>query len=354
MDEARRITNFDYLRLIAAGMVIFTHGLLLAHGDESLDPLARVYAPGVTLGVLGVMMFFAISGYLVARSADTARAPLHFAIKRILRIYPGLFVCLVTTALLIGAPLSLLGVHAFVQHLYPLRYAVLGLLDPAHATTLPTVHLYDDPAGGRGWLMNGVMWTLRYELICYVMIGVLLIARALRGEVITAIFAALVLAGTLRIHDGRLADFFLVVPIFFGGAVIYFASKRIGPVPLWAAALCLPLGYFLYWSPYGALNYYVLVPVMTLALATAPGLQLPSLSRFGDISYGLYLYHWPVQQAIRACAGAPLSAQTMLGISVPIVIAIAWMSWTIVEKPALALRARLRWRQPHPPLGASS
>src|ERR1700676_837371 len=89
-----RDNNFDLLRLVAAVSVIFSHAFLLAENSQDHDPLMMLTGGQTVLGVAGVFVFFAISGYLVSQSFDTTGSPLVFLAKRALRVFPGLLLCL--------------------------------------------------------------------------------------------------------------------------------------------------------------------------------------------------------------------------------------------------------------------
>src|SRR2546430_6660877 len=82
-----RRNNFDLLRLVAAVSVIFSHAFLLSENSQDHDPLMLLTGQTI-LGVVGVFVFFTISGYLVTQSFDTTASPLVFLAKRALRIFP--------------------------------------------------------------------------------------------------------------------------------------------------------------------------------------------------------------------------------------------------------------------------
>src|SRR5213083_1586898 len=87
-----RANNFDALRLIAALAVVFSHSFLIAEGSEANEWFVRISGNQAVLGLVGVFVFFVISGYLVTESWCRNPAPGLFAVRRTLRIYPGLVV----------------------------------------------------------------------------------------------------------------------------------------------------------------------------------------------------------------------------------------------------------------------
>jgi peptidoglycan/LPS O-acetylase OafA/YrhL len=94
-----RNNNFQLIRVIAAALVVFSHSFPVARGAciEPPGPYMRH-----SFGTLAVMIFFTISGYLVAQSWSSRRAPLRFLCARILRIYPALIISIFITVFLVG------------------------------------------------------------------------------------------------------------------------------------------------------------------------------------------------------------------------------------------------------------
>src|SRR6185312_3238602 len=99
----RHENNFDALRLVAALSVVFSHAFLIAEGSEASEPFVRLTGNQCVLGLVGVFVFFIISGYLVTGSFLRHPEPGRFALKRGLRIFPGLAVNLLVCALVLGA-----------------------------------------------------------------------------------------------------------------------------------------------------------------------------------------------------------------------------------------------------------
>ncbi len=94
---ADRDNSFDVLRLAAAAMVLVGHSFYLAGRSEPTVPLT-----GTGISFVGVLVFFAISGFLVTGSWLHDRRVVPFVVKRALRIMPALVVVLVLTAYLLG------------------------------------------------------------------------------------------------------------------------------------------------------------------------------------------------------------------------------------------------------------
>lgn len=356
--SAPEFTNFDYLRLIAASSVIFSHSFTIAQGTEANEPFVRLMGPDNIIAIYGVCVFFMISGFLITMSAVNSRTIIEYVASRLLRIYPAMVACQTVTALVLGAMFSTIGALAYIRGLDWLRYAYYYSIDVAMSWDIPTVIFYYDPKG-TGLGLNGALWTIQQELFCYVLIGCLRALGILRWwSVLTLLLVSLpylmpwsrnnvdVIMDAINwsIDDTRVYDYFWVGPSFFAGACIFFWWNRERRLPEWP--LLPSLGLFIY-AVYRQ-HYYDLFPLYftypLLYLATTDRIRMPSLKRFGDISYGVYLYGWPMQMMIRGLWGAGITwwqlyilAQIAAGIC-------GYASWHLLERPMLSLKRYFRPR----------
>ena len=337
---ANRQNGFGALRLLFASLVIVSHSGAMLDGDDRREPLVALFGT-LTFGTLAVDGFFLISGYLIAASfmAD----PKRYFWKRALRIYPAFVVCsllsLFVVAPLAGGDLAAIGIGDWARTAY--RMLMLKApVAPGIFEGLPY------PA------LNGSMWTISYEFRCYILAalfgviglyrwrtgfliltGVLLLANlifAIPGLVVPPLPRALgSLLGDPQ-QDVRLLSTFMVGTCF-----------RLFPIALKArwAAVCG-----------AALLGLMFVPVVAeLALITlgAYGLfwvalrvkwrWLLTLNAKNDISYGVYLYAWPIGALLvwfwRDVPLPLLATLTLIGS-----LACGAASWFVVEKPMLGLK----------------
>jgi peptidoglycan/LPS O-acetylase OafA/YrhL len=296
--------NFDVMRLIAALLVVVSHTFPLA-GQPALT------IRGVEdLGALGVSVFFVISGYLVA--ASYVRDPKSYLLKRILRIEPGLIASLVVTVVLLSFVTNAPQAEYWrAGALYILRNA---LLYPA-TYELPGVFEGLAMAG----VVNGVLWTLRLEFTFYVVLWAirarLPLVLALLGAC-TAVFVVMTFTHPNWADDRVTRIAFLAARnglLFFAGAAVQLLGWRI---PVWLGA-----GSVVAFPFVGPLA----LPTAVLGLAR-PG-KLPA-----DLSYGVYIYAFPLQQLLAAYG------QLNVATAVLAVVPFALMSWFLVERPALKLK----------------
>jgi peptidoglycan/LPS O-acetylase OafA/YrhL len=171
-----RNNNFDALRLLAAISVIFSHSFLIAEGTQDNEPLILLTSNQAILGLAGVFVFFAISGFLVTQSFERTPNPWQFLAKRALRIFPGLFVATLVSALVLGPIVTNLTLAGYLSRLQPYEYVIGNTLLDQTVHELPGVWFADN---GVGLEVNGSLWTLRIEFLMYLMVLVLGVLRLL-------------------------------------------------------------------------------------------------------------------------------------------------------------------------------
>lgn len=335
-----RRNNLDLVRLAAAFAVVVSHAFPLALGPGAPEPLAA--ATGLSLGGWAVIVFFLVSGVLVTRSAERHGDDLAgFAIARALRILPGLLGVLLAVA---AAALLLTPTTPADAIAYVVRGATLVSIEH----TLPGAFA-DNPYPGA---VNGPLWTLFWEAAAYALVGaaaLLLLVRRRRGT-----GAALALAGAggiavlavslmePRAVAARLEAGGLLLAAFAVGAAAALSARRVRLEPritaaLWCAVAAAAL---VDGRAATALGVLALGHTVLLAAWRTPAVRLPL-----DVSYGVYLYGWPVAQALVVLAGGTLSPLALALLSSAAVLPAAVASAVLVERPALAL-ARLRQARP--------
>lgn len=317
-----RSNNLDLLRLMFAALVIVAHAYELTTGRPT-EPLVRLFGT-LTFGDLAVDAFFILSGFLITQSWQ--REPLigPYLFKRVRRIYPGYFVAFAVSLVVAG----LFGAVDRTAYFHGLSVVEL-------VKDLITLH---PPVAADTLVINAPMWTLSYEFACYIglmVVGVFgLIER--RWLVMSGLVVACVTAAWLH-PIGRGGTHLYVIArfgsMFLSGMVfqIYRFHERREPWLIVAAAVALVacMGFSHAVEPalatFGA--YLILVAGFT---------PLRWRNRLPDISYGLYLYGWPVEQlVIRYVTHSP---ELVALVSLPIAGLCGWVSWALVERTALRSR----------------
>lgn len=339
-----RQNNFNALRLIAAIMVLVSHCFALTGRADPFGSLS-----GQTLGELGVSIFFAISGFLIAKSWSTDPAPWRYALKRGLRLLPALIVAVLVTALIVGPVVSTLSPSSYFASPGVYRYiAENSVLDTINGR-LPGVFVQNVYPGA----VNGSLWTLPVEAIAYIGAAVLGVLGAFNRRWILAVisFAVLFVGSTLSVTyssfhvtgaaGGDLTAVLYLAGLFNAGVVLFVMRDRVvlrwdiaaGLLILWIAAFGTE------WVRPAAL---IAIPYLVLTLAYRTPRSVSVITRPGDLSYGIYVYAFPAQQVAAYAFGPKLGPFGMLGVVALPVYGLAFLSWRLIEAPALRLKPRAR------------
>ncbi len=340
LDDGRR-NNFDALRVMAALMVIHGHGWVLAGG-----PGPGLW--GVPFARVGLDVFFSISGYLVTGSWERTPRLGTFLSKRALRIFPGLIACVILTVAALGPAMTRLPLAEYAASGDAYRY--LANIALRNELFLPGVF---DGLRERG-AVNGSLWSLLPEFLCYLTVPLLaVLAGRSRPPVLALLAGAFGGLGLFLFYgyQGPVAYIYAVdlkyafveVPFFFVGSLLCLLNARVGE-RLWRADLCLLFfvanyavsSWFDWWNV--PIEWFTL-PYMVICFGRMSMPVLRRTGRFGDVSYGLYLYAFPIQQLVLALMpDTPWPVLTCVLLTTPL----AFLSWHLVERPALRWRPRVR------------
>lgn len=313
--------NYNLLRLIFALAVIFSHSFaLLGHTEPVLWDRS--------FGNLSVHGFFVISGFLITDSFIKNPSPIAFITNRFLRIAPALLVALL------------------FSHL------IWHLCGGLKTNPVP-------------YIVNGPIWTLTWEIVCYVLV----LLTGLMGVLTPAAMPAAFFAGWLlyvtHLHDTT-AAYTVIAPLlmmFVSGAFIRVARDKINlSTAFWPALALLMLAAGPYTSTLGfsfirhqivflwgpevsddEARRVIYLAVFPLVVAYLGGVAKPLFNLQDDISYGTYVYAWPVAQSIIFVAqnwGLHLNVAGLLIGTLVVTLPMAWLSWKIVEQPTLRLKRR--------------
>lgn len=329
------------MRLFAALLVLFSH-------QYALLGQAEPAVAGMSFGEIGVCIFFSISGYLVTQSWVSDPHPFRFAAKRFLRIWPGLFVAICFCALVIGPLATTLPLLEYLRS--PEMHGYFALLIMKMRFNLPGVFL-DIPYPRA---LNGSLWTIPLELSCY---AALLIAGMLRVTNFRWLMLAIVLG--LAIHFfttdrstvGVIANYRMQYGLFFGfGACMWlfrdiWTNRRITGAVLLLAGTAIAI----YAQKY-LIASLLAIPYASIAFGTASTPVARRFGRFGDVSYGVYIYAFPVQQTVIWATHGRLSFIEYLATSVLATLVLAYLSWHLVEAPTLKLKPRSKRNLASPPV----
>jgi peptidoglycan/LPS O-acetylase OafA/YrhL len=339
-----RPSGFDYMRLILATMVLVSHGLNTA---LAADGMREVWKTPLLGGLFSMVlpMFFTLSGFLVAGSMDRTRTVAKFLGLRAIRIYPALVVDILFTALIIGPFVTSLSWDAYFS-------------DPEFAAYLWNVTGHDIVFTLPGafdnnpqFYANLQLWTVPFELMCYIALGAMMAAAYfVRGSIViplgTFVIFALVMARTGLTTNWQFTDWYgpvsgpMLIVAFLLGVNIHLFRDRIPCSPMMILGLILATLIGFSFGPYDRLIGVFPAALLTVCLGVLNPRRI-NIIKHADLSYGLFLYHYILQQALISAAGGELAWYILIPVSFILTLAFAYASWTLIEKPALELRKPL-------------
>lgn len=331
-----RDNNLNLIRLVAAAAVLVSHAFPIALGAGADEPLELL--TGLSLGGHAVAVFFVLSGLLIARSYDRAGSHARFVTARVMRLFPALAVVLVLTVMA-GALVTTLDPASYFTSSATLAYVPGNLSLFFLQYALPGVFA-DNPMGPA---INGSLWTLFYEVVCYIGVFVFGVLGVLRSRgLFTLVFAGLAAAFLFSLDWAPAAgiayraDLLAHLAFPFGlGVLAYVWRDRLSIDGRIALALWV-LPVIAVWSGLLLPAIMVALGYSTLWFGFAVKGPLLAYNRIGDYSYGLYIYAFPVQQALAHFVPGITPAGNILA-ALPITLALAALSWFVVERRALDL-----------------
>jgi peptidoglycan/LPS O-acetylase OafA/YrhL len=350
---------FGFLRFTLAMSVIFSHSY--AVGGFGRDPLEAIGGPRLTLGLLAVALFFVLSGYLITRSALHSPSMARFLWHRFLRIFPGYWMCLAICAFII-APFVF-----EVEHGHALRIFSTGKISPQAflAGNVALFHFNGFSISGvmniqpwsiglimshnpSRWIVNGSLWSLPYEWMCYLAVALLAsfqILRRRRGIVLIVFVTfwslyALDWVAPRLFHDcfpsRGMGVLVMLCSYFSAGSVCYLYRYQIpfSFALMSIALILLAVGLLIGW-------FGIIAPIALpyLFLWVACRLPIRHFDAGGDYSYGLYIYAFPVQQTLASLHINTAGFAAYLALTIALSLAFAFFSYHFIEAPCLRFKS---------------
>ncbi len=334
--------SFNAIRLLAAFVVMVSHSYPLI--GSQYEPFAARLGNYDTGGGWAVATFFTISGFLIARSAERLDIQ-SYKLARLLRILPALAVVVLLQTLLLGPLTTSLPISTYWTEAASSLWGVL--LFPLE-TSLPGV-FSSHPVPQ----VNGSLWTIPIEATFYALCLVLVVFGGLRKTGSVFVAGAFVVAYVWLVSHGygwgqQGGEMFEAVPLysgvklggfFFVGSAFWVCREK---VPLtWPLAL-LAL-FFLWLARDGAAKpaaYILAWSYIVIFICLLPTFDLRKLIGDTDISYGLYLYAFPIQQLCVSALGGGWGPHAVTLLALPFTVLCAYLSWHYVERPCLDRKRR--------------
>lgn len=334
-----RENNFNLIRLALAVLVILSHSASLVDGDTRREPLVRLFHT-MTFGEFAVDGFFILSGYLIFQSWASAPRLGVFAAKRVLRIYPGYLVATVVSGLCVG-PMGAAS-PTFWSEFRPWQF-LWSLITLRGARVPPVFPGQPFPD------VNGSLWTIPWEFICYFLLAGLAVMGVSRRRWLWLAATLLLLAipalgkvgvdpVVLGVHLPIRHPFFRLAGHFFAGGTYYLFRDRVRFAAPLALACSMLVVACLFHPVLAEPAFAVFGGYSLLWLAFLRWGPLLAFNRMPDISYGVYLYAWPIQKLLLWKIGS-FTPWTLFTTATVLCSAVALVSWYGVEKPFLGLKS---------------
>jgi peptidoglycan/LPS O-acetylase OafA/YrhL len=341
IDITNRDNNFYAVRLVLAARVIFGHAFVL--GGVAMDHASPTF--GAIYNSLGVNGFFVVSGFLVTRSLLSSRSIADYTAARVLRITPALW-----AMLLITTPLVVLFGSDALARLSPETWmSALQYLARNLSILLVSYGIEGVFQGMPNPAINGSIWSLRFEVFCYAVLGALGLFGIVRKRALMLVFAIILVALFVFVGRDPSLSFFaarfirLGAMFFMGSALALYPEKlRVNAwlgllltVAAWAVGLWAGLPDLVY----VAFGYFLICVAYSKSAILRTINTALELRRFGkpDLSYGIFLYSFPIQQLLYYNHLTPGPVSNILATLILAIIC-AWLSSELVEKPSAKLR----------------
>ncbi len=346
---------FDVLRFILASLVIVHHSYALL-GIANTNLFTQFTVGQLDLGAFAVGSFFIISGFLVTQSLLNTNTLVAYFSKRFLRLFPALFLSLFLSAILLGPFItsqSIMEYYTGTHGTSPLRFIFLNFTLNIFGYDYSIRDLFvHNP---HPYAVNGSLWTLKHEFVSYVILAGLFSFGILQRPKLLLMFTGFIgwaylsnkFMGTLLFgklttewwifHIVEYPFFLSLLWLFLLGSMLYiyrehvFVSTKMLVFVTGLLLISIRLGYLYYvWHlffPYLLISFAILLPFSWF-------------SKYGDFSYGIYIYAFPVQQTLVFALYPHIGVRRMMVYSFFITLLISILSWYLVEKPALRFKKK--------------
>jgi peptidoglycan/LPS O-acetylase OafA/YrhL len=345
--------GFDLLRFIWASLVIVFHSYALL-GSSDVDFFTKFVKGQSNLGEFAVGGFFVISGFLLVQSLQHSTSLLSYFWKRFLRLFPALLISLIFSTLILGPFITSQSLREYFignDGISPFKFIFLNLTLNVFGYMYIVRDLF---IHNPNVAVNGSLWTLKHEFACYLLLAFLSLLGFVKKSKLFLGFTLFIGGAYLanELMNARLIStewwifneveypyFLKLLWLFLSGSIIYiyrdriYVSTKIILLFISLLLLSINLRYFYY-------AWYLLIPYVIISISTL--LPLSGFSKYGDFSYGIYVYAFPIQQALVFAFLPSLNEVSLMLYSFLCTLPVAIISWHLVEKPALSLKKILK------------
>jgi peptidoglycan/LPS O-acetylase OafA/YrhL len=339
----RDANNFDILRLFAAISVIIGHAYAINPQPPLADGVLTIIHFDFS-GEVAVKFFFFLSGLLVTNSIISNPDVVQFLIKRVFRIFPGLFVCLLVSVFIVGPIFTKVSLREYFSAPDTWNYIRINFL--LYDMQWRLTGVFTDSKYG----LNGSLWTLFFEMLCYLYLAFVCVTGLFKNKLIANIFILFIISISLFIPTHLPAffssnpnDYFLLACFSVGA---FFANNKQSiniNFYLFILFWLFTIGTCYYYAPNCPIVYQFIFYVALFYAAlyiSSIDFVIKYLKLPYDGSYGIYIYGFVIQQCVHAMLPA-IGVHGNQIVSILIAIVVGTLSWHFVEKPFVKIGLRL-------------
>ena len=331
MEKNKKSNNLQLMRFISAIIVIASHAHPLS--DGSRDIVSVISADTTYLSLYGVYPFFIFSGFLIARSILVKKdeGAVSFLKKRLIRLIPTLAFVVFLCALL-GCWFSDLTGKQYFSSAQTYKYLLNSIFILIH--DLPGVFTNNRYVS----TVNGSLWSMPVQFLCYVACYLLYKMGLIKEKKLLLISPFIIIISFViiiylqhELQTGMHSALLFYIAILY---YVFWDKLKFKPVYTVIAGALVVVTMLLRISYFGI---YVFFPYFLLSIAFSGHQCSDRVAKLGDYAYGIYLWGFPVQQAVISLAGGTMNAYLNYAISIPISIVLAMITYYLVEKPSAKL-----------------
>ena len=321
--------NFDFLRFLGASLIIISHAFALSLGYGNVFE----FDSHLLIGQFGLATLLVISGYLIIASWERQPDFIVFFKKRLLRVAPALIVSILAVLLIIGPIVTTLSLQEYFA----------ALLSPSTWTSLA---FYKDGSSLGLFTTNPVtyvdapLWAIPLEFFLYIVVAVMGIAGLLRykNSMVPAIAVTVLLWAVCYLLQPFDKIRFMIY--FFVGAFLWINRERIAYRWYYVALLWMPTLIFFHTQVFYVFAF-IAIPYTVIWFADLPLERLHNFGKYGDFSFGMFIYGYPIQQSILHFMPSIEIGQFII-LSFAFTIPAAVLSWYLIERHALAKKDKIK------------
>ncbi len=335
--SADRNNNLDLIRFCAALLVILCHAYPISMGEGHMDLLGRITGGQIHFGNLAVCIFFLYGGFLIAKSAERLQTAGAYFKARVFRLFPCLIAVTFFLSFLAGPCLTTYSLGEYFSQ----KGTYLDLLNSIMVLTHNLPGVFEGNIYGQ--TVNGPLWTLPIEFLCYIMCfliwGIGLLNEKWMKWTIPLFAAGMIGLKLILDPQGLLVSALRPAGLFYAGMLYYVYRDKIRLY--WQGALlCLCALVFFTWRGFLDVVIYVFLPYLLMYIGYGTRYKFSNFARYGEISYGIYLCGWPIQQVICMQFGGKMEPWLNFLLTLPIAVLCGYLLYRLVELPIARLQKK--------------